>query len=61
MRFLFRLDLNLHADVGNFFWNFEVCIQTQAKSSDDAVSELIKSFTELHYAQLARHLTFSFF
>ena len=25
MRFLFRLDLSLHAGAGNFFWNLEVC------------------------------------
>ena len=23
MRFLFRLDLNLHAGAGKFFWNFD--------------------------------------
>ena len=25
MRFLFRLDLSLHAGAGIFFWNFEFC------------------------------------
>ena len=30
MRFLFRLDLSLHAGAGIFFWNFDFCNQTRA-------------------------------
>ena len=29
MRFLFRLDLSLHAGAGNFFWNFDFGNQTR--------------------------------
>ena len=29
MRFLFRLDLILHASAGFFFWNFDLYIQTR--------------------------------
>ena len=31
MRFLFCLDLNLHAGAGNFFWNFDFCNWTRAE------------------------------
>ena len=31
MRFLFRLDLSLHADAEIFFWNFEFWNQTRAR------------------------------
>ena len=33
MRFLFRLDLSLHAGAGNFFWNLEFCNQTRLWST----------------------------
>ena len=31
MRFLFRLDLSLHAGAGIFFWNFDFENQTRPK------------------------------
>jgi len=31
MRFLFRLDLSLHAGAGKKFWNLEFCSQTRPK------------------------------
>ena len=31
MRFLFRLDLSLHAGAENFFWNFEFRNQTRPR------------------------------
>ena len=46
MRFLFRLDLNLHAGAEIFFWNLEFCIQTRANllaSRSSSCSSTIQS------------------
>ena len=34
MRFLFRLDLSLHARAGKKIWNLEVCNQTRYRIKD---------------------------